>query len=209
MPLFTVHSDSQHDTTRPMTKRVTVTCPCGEDFETWASRIKVGKGKFCSKDCGTKYRKPRPTGLNYEIKVENPTWYKKGEDVNPRNNFPKGHEPWNKGTTGAYGANSGSFQPGSKPWNKGAQGVMPSGEAHHMWVGDEVGYNALHTWVARNKSKPTTCEQCGENKPLDWANVSHEYKRDLDDWMALCRACHIAYDKKHRGAKKKKFGNNE
>lgn len=64
------------------------------------------------------------------------------------------------------------------------------------WKGDEVGKAALHNWVERKLGKPRKCEHCGteEASHYDWANKSQEYKRDLTDWMRLCRKCHAKYD---------------
>lgn len=74
-------------------------------------------------------------------------------------------------------------------------GNYAKGPRHPNWTGDAVTYRALHTWVSKHKTKPDACTHCGRtDKPLDWANVSHEYRRDLDDWIALCRKCHRAYD---------------
>jgi hypothetical protein len=56
---------------------VKVTCPCGEEFETPKRRIEQGRGRYCSRDCMYRYR-VRPTGLKYEIKNENPGWFKPG-----------------------------------------------------------------------------------------------------------------------------------
>ncbi len=80
------------------------------------------------------------------------------------------------------------------------------GDSHPDWGGDNVGYAWMHKWVRKNKVKPETCEHCGEAKPLEWANKSHEYKRELDDWLALCRLCHRRYDAGSRGAAVAKFG---
>lgn len=68
------------------------------------------------------------------------------------------------------------------------------------WKGDNVGKAALHGWVERNKGKPRKCEHCQttKTKQYDWANVSQEYKRELDDFIRLCRSCHAKYDYKTR-----------
>lgn len=72
-----------------------------------------------------------------------------------------------------------------------------SGENNPTWKGDMVGYGGLHDWVKAHKGKPTTCEHCGlTSTNLEWANKSHEYKRDLNDWLRLCRPCHRKYDGK-------------
>ena len=84
----------------------------------------------------------------------------------------------------------------------------PQGSESPSWRGELVGYKGLHRWVARNKDKPDSCESCGSTGvALDWANVSHEYRRDLDDWAALCRTCHRRHDSgAARGAATAKYG---
>lgn len=63
-----------------------------------------------------------------------------------------------------------------------------------MWRGQDVGYSALHAWIKRRLSKPLGCNDCGEIKSLDLANISQEYKRELSDWEWLCRKCHMSKD---------------
>ena len=69
-------------------------------------------------------------------------------------------------------------------------------ETHYTWKGDNVGLSGLHDWVRKHLGRPKKCEHCGiENaKQYDWANKSREYKRDLNDWIRLCRKCHLIYD---------------
>ena len=67
-------------------------------------------------------------------------------------------------------------------------------EKNPMWKGNNVGYQALHNWIKRRKPKPNLCEECKENKPSDLANVSGEYKRDINDFEWLCRRCHMKKD---------------
>lgn len=62
------------------------------------------------------------------------------------------------------------------------------------WKNENVGYGSLHSWVRREKGEPEACSLCGSNKYVEWANISGEYKRDIDDFMALCAKCHRAYD---------------
>lgn len=72
------------------------------------------------------------------------------------------------------------------------------GSIHSFWKGDDVGYVALHSWVARRLGKPMTCQNCDDtsrsNRSYQWANLSHKYKRDLSDWARLCASCHKLYD---------------
>lgn len=75
---------------------------------------------------------------------------------------------------------------------------MPRGEKSRRWVGDKIGYRGLHTWVVRVLGKPDTCQKCRKNglsgKNIHWANKSHEYKRNIEDWLRLCTPCHKKYD---------------
>ena len=78
------------------------------------------------------------------------------------------------------------------------------GENNPRWKGDDVSYQALHNWVASKLGRPTKCDFCGlEDKKraryFDWANKNHEYKRDLINWVRLCKKCHRDYDVKYNG----------
>jgi endogenous inhibitor of DNA gyrase (YacG/DUF329 family) len=68
------------------------------------------------------------------------------------------------------------------------------GKNNPKWTGDSVSYNALHTWINTHLPKPLKCECCNEDKKLDAANISGEYKREFSDWKWLCRSCHMKDD---------------
>lgn len=74
------------------------------------------------------------------------------------------------------------------------------------WKGDKVGYDALHAWIKRHKTKAKMCNDCGLVPPYDLANISQEYKRDLLDWEWLCRKCHMAKDGRLEAFKKMRVG---
>jgi len=59
---------------------------------------------------------------------------------------------------------------------------------------EDAKLSAIHLYVKARKLRPRACENCGEVKRLDLANISQQYKRDLDDWQWLCRRCHMASD---------------
>ena len=101
----------------------------------------------------------------------NKGWIKKGQRLSPDTQFKQGQEPFNKGKE-----------------------HMPN-ELHPMWKGEKVKYAGLHMWIARHKDKPNNCQECGSDRFIQWANISGEYKRDLDDWIALCNSCHQKWDK--------------
>lgn len=72
-------------------------------------------------------------------------------------------------------------------------GMMRS-ERHPQWTGDEVSYSGLHKWVGRNKERTGACTFCNFRGRTDFANISGLYLRDLDDYIELCRRCHIMFD---------------
>ena len=64
------------------------------------------------------------------------------------------------------------------------------------WKGDKVGIGALHSWVIKHLGRPMKCSRCNRTdcKKYEWANISREYRRELTDWMRLCKMCHMIYD---------------
>lgn len=82
---------------------------------------------------------------------------------------------------------------------KKGQHLSPStefkkGENNSNWRNDKVGNRALHLWIKRHKPKSMICEVCQQEKPLEAANISGEYKRDVNDFKWLCRKCHFYFD---------------
>ena len=73
-------------------------------------------------------------------------------------------------------------------------GAKNSGENHGLWKGNKVGYTSLHEWIKNHKSKSEFCENCKINLSYDLANISGEYKRDINDFEWLCRKCHMTKD---------------
>lgn len=57
-------------------------------------------------------------------------------------------------------------------------------------------YVTIHHWVESHKPKQNFCEKCNKNKKLELANISGEYKRDIDDFEWLCRKCHMEKDER-------------
>jgi len=82
---------------------------------------------------------------------------------------------------------------GKYKWNKESINNRKC-EGNPIWKGDKVGYRALHRWVERNKNKSDFCEKCKIYHPLDLANISGKYKRDINDFEWLCRKCHMSED---------------
>ena len=156
------------------------TCPCGK----WMvlTPKKAERKRYCSIECRRKFMK-RPSGLVYKIVAVNKAWMKAG------------HEPWNKGLPVSEEL--------KKRWSEEKRGKHYSivtefkhgqtkGDQNVKWVGDDVGYGALHTWIHRTYGKACKCDRCGatETKRYHWHNIDLKYTRDITTWEQLCPSCH-------------------
>jgi hypothetical protein len=86
-------------------------------------------------------------------------------------------------------------------------GLKRSGEKAWNWKGKNASYNSLHAWIQRQLGKPNYCQSCKTKtaKRFDWANKSGKYKRNLTDWIRLCRKCHQQYDRFNKLTAKKYY----
>jgi hypothetical protein len=81
---------------------------------------------------------------------------------------------------------------------------LAAGPNHYGWKGERVSYSGLHHWVGKNKVKTGICEDCRQDvgnkgrRGTQWANISGEYRRDLDDFRELCPPCHRRFDGSRR-----------
>lgn len=111
------------------------------------------------------------------------------------------------------GNNSGHrFKKGESSPRKGIKNPGWTNETSFKRKGVNYSYQGLHTWVRKNLGSATDkeCVYCGSNKKLEWANISHEYKEVLNDWMILCSKCHHKYDnwsEKMWKTRKERYGN--
>lgn len=128
------------------------------------------KTKFCSQKCaGNAWKGHKP----------------------PKSAFKKGHLSWNKDK---------HFKLNDclDKWRKNNNGGF--GKSHPGWKGENAKNNAIHMWVKANKVKPNKCFNCGKignSRQLHWSNIDHQYKRNLDDYIARCPSCHKKYDLKN------------
>jgi len=166
--------------------KIIVLCPCGNHFIGDTFKVKQGKNKYCSLSCKYKYRVMPKKYSQYNKTKENPT------------KFKKGHIAWNNGFRGSgiCKPNNGSIKKGERrgintEFKKGGNTDI----ANAKWKGNEVGYCSLHTWVKRKNGKADICEKCGSKNHVEWANKSHDYKREIEDWIKLCKKCHVKYDR--------------
>lgn len=72
--------------------------------------------------------------------------------------------------------------------------TQKKGNKHYKWKGDKVGNRGLHYWIRRYKPISNFCEKCQEEKKVELANISGEYKRNINDYKWLCKSCHTKMD---------------
>lgn len=82
------------------------------------------------------------------------------------------------------------------------------------WKGKDakLTYDGIHEWLTRNKPKIKKCAECGLEKKLDLAFKDHskgkknpgEYTRNFNDWIWLCRSCHMKLDGRMQNLRRKK-----
>ena len=85
-----------------------------------------------------------------------------------------------------------------KEWAEASSRFMKGryvGDKHPTWTGAFPEYHALHAWLLHHKTKPNTCQFCGQEKKVDWANTNFQYERKVDDYIALCHSCHVTLDR--------------
>lgn len=65
-------------------------------------------------------------------------------------------------------------------------------------------YIKAHNWIKKHKKREEFCEICGRKnriRKLDYANISQQYKLYVNDWLCLCKICHIEMDVKNAATK--------
>jgi hypothetical protein len=145
---------------------------CNIEIKVPLSALNRGKGKYCSKECFVK-------ATVHELKClicSTPFITHKCKIENSKGKFCS--------KKCFFVSKIGSF----------------TGDKNPNWKDNNVQYRALHSWVKRQKGSPSTCEHCGncnlKPRQYNWANKSHKYLRDINDWIRLCGKCHKKYDRK-------------
>ena len=127
--------------------------------------------------------------------------FKKGNKLGLGNKYRLGKKPWNKGLKTGFAPWRGKkrSEETKKKISEGRK-CKYNQENHPQWKGEDACYVSIHTWVARWKGKPNFCEQCGttKDKMYHWANIDHEYRRILDDYIRMCVPCHKKHDLERR-----------
>jgi hypothetical protein len=86
---------------------------------------------------------------------------------------------------------------GSKILTKYANSKKHIGKGNPQWKGDKAKYSSIHSWLKRHFNKDNmVCQHCNNNKKLDFALLKNKkYIHNRDNFILLCRSCHIKYDR--------------
>lgn len=82
-----------------------------------------------------------------------------------------------------------------KDFKRDALGHFLPGSDHPLWAGNRPSRQARHSRVERLRGRAKThpCTYCS-NRAHDWAQIHGTTGLDINDYMALCKKCHINYD---------------
>lgn len=165
---------------------------CNKEFRTYPSRLKIGKGKYCTK-CRvvSRFRKGHVPA----------TKGRKGIHYSSKTEFKKGLIPWNKGIKTGTKHNK-QFKKGMIPWNKGLKGFSAK-EKHWNWKGgitpvrkklhETFEYRQWRKAVLKRDNR--TCQMCGSTSNIEADHIKRwrehsELRHDISNGRALCRSCH-------------------
>lgn len=73
------------------------------------------------------------------------------------------------------------------------------GDKSSAWKGKKASYKAQHKWINERYGKADRCESIDclrISHTYEWANISGHYRRDIDDYIKLCRSCHQLFDRR-------------
>ena len=179
-----------------------IICPCGKEIPVPPHRL--GRKKYCSRECLYKYHK-RPSGLKYKLTKEN------------IGQFKKGNIPWSKNNPGYSTSKKGKKYPNIIPWNKGTMGICKpnsssfkkgehTGENHPNWQGGNKEYGIEFDKQLKEQIRERDnyrCQECFKHEDELHDKKGRKYKLmvhhiDYDkknnnpsNLIALCRNCHL------------------
>jgi hypothetical protein len=86
------------------------------------------------------------------------------------------------------------------------KGRFTKGLNHYNWRGSKATYPAFHCWLRSNFGSANKCENpncLGISKNYDWALIHGKtYDHIKDNFIQLCRSCHVKYDMSEETKKK-------
>jgi len=76
--------------------------------------------------------------------------------------------------------------------------ISNTGEKSSQWKGDNIKYQAIHTWLRTRYGNANKCENIdckNKSKEYQWALIKGKlYKRRRNHFIMLCRSCHRKMD---------------
>lgn len=63
---------------------------------------------------------------------------------------------------------------------------------------NKIHYRNVHIWIKSVKGSASKCTiNPLHKKKFEWANISKEYKFLVEDWVELCKKCHVVFDQQN------------
>lgn len=86
------------------------------------------------------------------------------------------------------------------------QKMSNSKKGKNHWNYKGITKSTVHPWVVSMKGKASeyVCEFCKKRKATAWSNIDHKYKKNINDYRALCWSCHHRWDYKFNNKKREK-----
>jgi hypothetical protein len=112
--------------------------------------------------------------------------------------LPATLEYFNKQKTGKYGLH-GWCRACFKEYNAGRQqrhNASRNAQRHAFQKRFGINYEKLHVFIRMHKHRTNICVRCHAVGNTQFANISGEYKKDINDYEELCIACHHREDKR-------------
>lgn len=170
-------------------------CPhCSEPFV--VDRDYPGR-KFCSRTCAYANRKAR-SHIERVCRSCGETFMAKGAEVRRRGGMYCSRACWRANPP----------RVGSSPEMAERMRVERRGAGNPAYRGDAITFGAAHDRVraVRGRAAEHACIGCGETAK-DWALSrdaeatrvapnGRRYSLDVEDYAAMCRTCHVRYDKR-------------
>jgi uncharacterized protein YlaI len=69
------------------------------------------------------------------------------------------------------------------------------GDKNAAWKGNDANKDTIHQWFKIHNIIPKNCLFCDKERKLDFANITnHNYSRNPEDYIYICRSCHKHFD---------------
>jgi len=82
-------------------------------------------------------------------------------------------------------------------YNNNSEVILKRHRKRQISIETQIGKSltALHKRIRKIKTKTDFCVICNQSKKLELASIDHTYTENPNDYLWLCRSCHIIFDR--------------